>query len=418
MNVEVDYLESKNWGELEMRERFTWLRENDPVFWSEKDQFWVITKYEDVVFCSKNQDLFTSAEGVLAGSTGKLGLIDEGEPRHAKLRGLINRGFTPRMVGKLEEHFRQITKDCIDAVAKKGECDIVEALSVPLPLRLIAFMMGIKPEDYDRFHRWSDHMINAYGRFDDPEVTAKAGLAYVEYSSYISEVIADRRANPKDDLVSILTGAKDDGTLIDFEQTPDEFRAVAGVVEDENVEALASVHNDELIKLMVVLLVAGNETTRNGISGGISLMIENPDVRQQLIDDPSLMKPAIEEMLRITTPIVSFSRTVVKDTELRDKQLKAGQRILLCYPSANLDPDEFENPLEFRIDRNPQHVAFGIGTHFCLGANLARMEMRVALEQVLLRMKDMEYAGDGPVLAPSSLVRTCSEMKVRFTPEA
>lgn len=418
MNVEVDYLESKNWGELEMRERFTWLRENDPVFWSEKDQFWVITKYEDVVFCSKNQDLFTSAEGVLAGNTGKLGLIDEGEPRHVKLRGLINRGFTPRMVGKLEEHFRQITKDCIDAVAKKGECDIVEALSVPLPLRLIAFMMGIKPEDYDRFHRWSDHMINAYGRFDDPEVTAKAGLAYVEYSSYISEVIADRRANPKDDLVSILTGAKDDGTLIDFEQTPDEFRAVAGVVEDENVEALASVHNDELIKLMVVLLVAGNETTRNGISGGISLMIENPDVRQQLIDDPSLMKPAIEEMLRITTPIVSFSRTVVKDTELRDKQLKAGQRILLCYPSANLDPDEFENPLEFRIDRNPQHVAFGIGTHFCLGANLARMEMRVALEQVLLRMKDMEYAGDGPVLAPSSLVRTCSEMKVRFTPEA
>ena len=418
MNVEVDYLESKNWDELEMRERFTWLRENDPVFWSEKDQFWVITKYQDVVFCSKNQDLFTSAEGVLAGSTGKLGLIDEGEPRHAKLRGLINRGFTPRMVGKLEEHFRQITKDCIDAVAKKGECDIVEALSVPLPLRLIAFMMGIKPEDYDRFHRWSDHMINAYGRFDDPEVTAKAGLAYVEYSSYISEVIADRRANPKDDLVSILTGAKDDGTLIDFEQTPDEFRAVAGVVEDENVEALASVHNDELIKLMVVLLVAGNETTRNGISGGISLMIENPDVRQQLIDDPSLMKPAIEEMLRITTPIVSFSRTVVKDTELRGKQLKAGQRILLCYPSANLDPDEFENPLEFRIDRNPQHVAFGIGTHFCLGANLARMEMRVALEQVLLRMKDMEYAGDGPVLAPSSLVRTCSEMKVKFTPEA
>jgi cytochrome P450 family 142 subfamily A polypeptide 1 len=418
MNVEVDYLESKNWDELEMRERFTWLRENDPVFWSEKDQFWVITKYQDVVFCSKNQDLFTSAEGVLAGSTGKLGLIDEGEPRHAKLRGLINRGFTPRMVGKLEEHFRQITKDCIDAVAKKGACDIVEALSVPLPLRLIAFMMGIKPEDYDRFHRWSDHMINAYGRFDDPEVTAKAGLAYVEYSSYISEVIADRRANPKDDLVSILTGAKDDGTLIDFEQTPDEFRAVAGVVEDENVEALASVHNDELIKLMVVLLVAGNETTRNGISGGISLMIENPDVRQQLIDDPSLIKPAIEEMLRITTPIVSFSRTVVKDTELRGKQLKAGQRILLCYPSANLDPDEFENPLEFRIDRNPQHVAFGIGTHFCLGANLARMEMHVALEQVLLRMKDMEYAGDGPVLAPSSLVRTCSEMKVKFTPEA
>ncbi len=147
MDVEVEYLESKNWDELEMRERFRWLRENDPVFWSEKDQLWVITKYEDVVFCSKNQDLFTSAEGVLPGSPGKLGLIDEGEPRHAKLRGLINRGFTPRMVAKLEERFREITKDCIDEVASKGECDFVEAISVPLPLRLIAHMMGIKPED-------------------------------------------------------------------------------------------------------------------------------------------------------------------------------------------------------------------------------------------------------------------------------
>jgi cytochrome P450 family 142 subfamily A polypeptide 1 len=417
MNVEVSYLESKNWGELEMRERFSWLRENDPVYWSEVDQLWVMTKYDDVVFCSKNQDFFTSAEGVLPGGAGKLGLIDEAEPRHAKLRGLINRGFTPRMVAKLEEQFREITKDCIDAVARQGECDIVDAISVPLPLRLIALMMGVKPEDYGNFHRWSDHMIGAYGRFDDPEVTAKAGLAYVEYSTYITKVIEDRRENPRDDLVSILTGAKDEGILVQFEQSADAFHDVANARDAAEVEALNSVHNDELIKLMVVLLVAGNETTRNGISGGISLLIENPEARQKLIDDPSLLKPAIEEMLRITTPIVSFARTVTKDTELRGKKLKQGQKILLCYPSANLDPDEFEDPLAFRIDRNPQHVAFGIGTHFCLGANLARMEMRVALEQVLLRMQDMEYAAEGPVLTPSSLVRTCAEMKVRFTPE-
>ena len=418
MDVEVDYLESKNWDEQEMRERFRWLRENDPVFWSEKDQLWVVTKYEDVVFCSKNQDLFTSAEGVLSGSPGKLGLIDEGEPRHAQLRGLINKGFTPRRVAQLEEQFREITKEAIDEVASKGECDFVDAISVPLPLRLIAHMMGIKPEDYDTFHRWSDHMIGAYGRFDDPVATMNAGKAYVEYSTYITKVIQDRRENPRDDLVSILTGAKDDGVLVDFDQSPEAFRDVAGRGDREQVEALTSVHNDELIKLMVVLLVAGNETTRNGISGGIQLLIENPDVRQKLLDDPSLLKPAIEEMLRITTPIVSFSRTVTQDTELRGKQLTQGQRVLLCYPSANLDPDEFDDPLTFRIDRNPQHVAFGIGSHFCLGANLARMEMRVALEQVLIRMKDMEYVAEGPVLTPSSLVRTCAEMKVRYTPEA
>ncbi len=413
MQIDVNYLESKTWVEQDMRERFRWLRDNDPVYWSERDEVWVITKYEDVVYCSKHQELFTSAEGVLAGNPVKLGLIDEGEPRHAQLRGLINKGFTPRMVGKLEERFREITKDVIDSVASKGECDFVDAIAVPLPLRLIAYMMGIRPEDYDSFHRWSDHMIAAEGRFDDPEVVAKAGQAYAEYVTYISKVIEDRRENPRDDLVSILTGAKDDGVLVEFDQTAEELANLG-----EDADAITALHNDELIKLMVVLLVAGNETTRNGISGGMQLLIENPDEKQKLIDDPSLIKGAVEEMMRLVTPVQSFSRSVTQDTELRGKQLKRGQKILLVYPSANRDADEFEDPDTFRIDRKPMHVAFGIGSHFCLGANLARMEMRVALEQVLRRMPDMKYTAGGPVVLPSRLVRTCAEMKVRFTPEA
>ena len=188
-------------------------------------------------------------------------------------------------------------------------------------------------------------------------------------------------------------------------------------LDPDTAEEISALHNDELIKLMVVLLVAGNETTRNGISGGMQLLIENPEQKQKLIEDPTLLKSAVEEMLRVTTPIVSFSRTVTKDTELRGKRLLRGQKIFLAYPSANRDPDEFEDPDSFRVDRNPNHVAFGLGSHFCLGANLARMEMHVALEQVLRRMPDMEYAAGGPVLTPSSLVRTCAEMKVRFTPE-
>jgi len=415
MQIDVNYLESRTWVEPDMRERFRWLRQNDPVYWSEKDQIWLITKFEDVVYCSKHQELFTSAEGVLASNPVKLGLIDEGEPRHAQLRGLINKGFTPRMVAKLEHRFREIVKDVLDSVASKGECDFVQAVAVPLPLRLIADMMGVRPEDYDTFHRWSDHMIGAEGRLDDPEAVAKAGQAYAEYATYIAQVIEDRRRNPRDDLVSILTGAKDDGVLVEFDQTADDIKDLGeDIAAADTIQAL---HNDELIKLMVVLLVAGNETTRNGISGGIQLLIENPDQKRKLIDDPSLIKSAVEEMLRVTTPIVSFSRTVTKDTELRGKQLERGQKILLAYPSANRDPDEFEDPDAFRIDRNPNHVAFGLGSHFCLGANLARMEMSVALEQVLRRMPDMEYSAGGPVLVPSSLVRTCAEMKVRFTPE-
>jgi len=416
MRIDVKFLDSNAWVEHEMRERFRWLRENDPVYWSEADDIWVITKYEDVVHCSKHQEIFTSAEGVLPGNAVKLGLIDEGEPRHAQLRGLINKGFTPRMVAMLEERFRAITTEAIDAVARRGECDFVDAVSVPLPLRLIASMMGVRPEDYDAFHRWSDHMIGADGRFDDAEVVAKAARAYAEYAAYISEVIADRRRNPRSDLVSILTGAKDGGILMEFDQDID---VISGVSQpDEAVEALGSLHNDELIKMMVVLLVAGNETTRNGISGAVQLLIEHPAQRQRLIDDPTLIKIAIEEMLRLVTPINSFSRTVTEDTELRGKRLEKGQKILLAYGSANRDADEFDDPDAFRIARNPMHVAFGIGTHFCLGANLARMEMRVALEEVLRRMPDMEYAAGGPVLVPSRLVRTCAEMAVRFTPES
>ncbi len=415
METDISFLDSKSWVERDIRERFRWMRENDPVHWSEPDQMWIITKFQDVDYCSKHQELFSSADGVLPGNPVKLGLIDEGEPRHSQLRGLINKGFTPRMVGLLEERFREITKDAIDAVASKGECDFVEAISVPLPLRLIAHMMGVRPEDYDTFHQWSDSMIGAQGRFDEPEVVEKAMIAHAEYATYISEVIEDRRVNPQDDLVSILTGAKDEGVLVHYEQTRDDVGEVAASVAD--AETLQSLHNDELIKFMVLLLVAGNETTRNGISGGVQLLIEHPEQRQKLEEDPSLIPAAVEEMLRVTTPVHSFCRTVTQDTELRGKTLRKGQQIFLVYPAANLDPDEFEDPDAFRIDRNPRHLAFGIGNHFCMGANLARMEMRVAIEQVLTRMRDMEYANGGPVLVPSSLVRTCAEMKVRFTPE-
>jgi cytochrome P450 family 142 subfamily A polypeptide 1 len=414
VDVNVEYVAAKSWGP-EMKERLAWLRENDPVHWSDKDQLWIITKFEDVAAISKNQEVFTSGQGVRPHET-KIGLIDEEEPRHGQLRGLINRGFTPRMVKKLETVFRQITTDAIDAIADKGECDFVEAISVPLPLRLIAAMIGIQPEDYDRFHHWSDAMIAADGNMDDPEIMAKAGAAYVEYATYITEVIEDRRRNPQDDLVSILTGAKDEGLLKQYEehQRSPAVEAAIGERTEEHMELA----NDELIKLLVILMVAGNETTRNGISGGMQLLIENPDQRQKLMDDPSLLNSAVEEMVRLVSPVHSFSRTVLSDTEVRGQKIEKGQRVLLVYPSANRDGEVFDDPDDFQIDRNPHHLGFGLGNHFCMGANLARMEMRVAFEEVLRRLPDIEYADDeGAVLTPSALVRTCARMKVRFTPE-
>ncbi len=410
MDVDVAFLHSASWEPAAMHERMKWLRENDPVHWSERDGLWLVSSFEDVSYCSKHQELFTSAEGVRPGNGTKIGLIDEAEPRHGQLRALINRGFTPRMVKKLEVVFRGIVTEQIDRVARSGECEFVEDIAVPLPLRLIAAMIGIREEDYERFHYWSDTMIGAEGNMGDPEVMAKAGAAYMEYATYLTEVIEDRRRNPQDDLVSILAGAKDEGLLREF----DESHSGAFEALDDPDMALA---NDELIKMGVILMVAGNETTRNAISGGMQLLIENPGERQKLLDDPSLIPGAVEEMVRVVSPVHSFGRTVTRDTRLRDKELKAGQQILMLYPSANRDAAQFEDPDRFDVERGAQHLGFGIGSHFCLGANLARMEMRVAFEELLRRMPDAEYAGGGPVIKPSSLVRTCLEMKLRFTPE-
>ena len=172
VDVDISYVDSANWNESEMRERFRWLREHDPVYWSEKDRLWVVTKHHDVEYVSKHQEIFTSAEGVRPLPL-KIGLIDEAEPRHGQLRGLINKGFTPRMVKKLEVTFRDLTKRAIDAIADEGRCDFVKSISVPLPLWLIASMIGIREEDWDRFHRWSDDMIAAEGNLGDLEVAAR-----------------------------------------------------------------------------------------------------------------------------------------------------------------------------------------------------------------------------------------------------
>jgi cytochrome P450 family 142 subfamily A polypeptide 1 len=408
---DVDFAKAESFDE-QMPERTRWLRENDPVFWSEKTGCFIITRFADVVHVSKNSDIFCSGEGVLPGRIdAKIGMIDEDEPRHGEMRSLINRGFTPRMVKKWEEVFQAITDECLDAISQRGECDFVEDIAVPLPLILIAEMIGIRKEDRDRFHRWSDAMIASQGNLDKPEVLAASGKAAVEYITYVNEVIDSRRKEPKDDLISILVRAKDDGVLRKLERG-----SMESIIEDTTDERAMS--NDELIKMCILLMVAGNETTRNGLSGGMQLLIENPEARQRLIDDPSLIPDAIEEMLRLVSPVLSFQRTATQDTELRGVKIAKGQKALMIYGSANRDAEQFENPEVFDIDRKPQHVAFGIGNHFCLGANLARMELRVAFAELLRRFPDMRYSRGGPEMGLSALVRSVKHLHVAYTPEA
>jgi cytochrome P450 family 142 subfamily A polypeptide 1 len=407
MQMNVDFLDSEAWDD-DMQKRMEWLRENDPVHWAERSRLWVISKFEDVLYVSKNHRVFCSGHGVRPGNPIKLGLIDEDEPRHSRLRNLINRGFTPRMVKKLEGPFREIVTEAIDRIAGRGECDFVDDIAVPVPLLLIAEMIGIHKKDRQRFHQWSDDMIAGDGNLDKPEIMRKAAAAFGEYSAYVTEIIEDRRRAPRDDLVSILVGAKDEGLLGDLGG-----QEIPGPMTEEQLELA----NDELIMLLVVLLVAGNETTRNAISGGMQLLIENPAERQKLIDTPSLIPSAVEEMVRLVSPVRSFGRTATRPAELRGRRIEEGQALLLLYPSANRDAEEFEDPDVFKPERNPHHLGFGIGNHYCLGANLARMEMRVTFEELLRRLPAMEYASAGPELRPSALVRSCVHMPVRFTPE-
>lgn len=416
-NIDIDFSHAAAWTQ-EMPERTRWIRENKPVYWSEKTGSYIISRYEDVVHVSKNHELFCSGEGVIPGKLSpKIGLIDEDEPRHTEMRSLINRGFTPRMVRQWEEIFQQITNEAIDTIAAKGECDFVKDIAVPLPLLLIAEMIGIRKEDRDRFHQWSDAMISAVGNLDQPEVVAASGKAAMEYMTYITEIIEDRRKEPKEDLISILVQAKDDGFLIEHEGNDSATEQAFAQAGSEKADEHRSMNNDELIKMSILLMVAGNETTRNGLSGGMQLLIENPEARQRLIDDPSLIPAAIEEMLRLVSPVLSFQRTATQDTEIRGVAIKQGERVLMLYGSANRDVEQFENPDVFDIDRNPHHLAFGIGNHFCMGANLARMEMRVALAELLKRTPDMRYAAEGPEFGESALVRNVKHMYLQFTPE-
>ncbi len=409
MDVDCNFVRSDSWAGPEMAERMKWLRENEPVFWSNESGLWIIAGYRDLERISKNQDVFTSEFGIRPGSDVMAGLIDEGEPRHGILRGMNNRGFTPRTVRKHEITFRQITTEAIDAMADQGECDFVESISVPLPILLIAEMIGIHKEDQKRFADWSDDLIASDGNYDNPEIMAKATEAFIAYGRYVTELIQEKRENPQDDLMSILIGAKDAG-LLEKEFLNDEL------IDHQSVEH-TELANDELIMLLVVLMIAGNETTRNGISGGMQLLIENPSERRKLLDDPSLLPSAVEEMVRLVSPVRTMGRTLTRDFELNGKQMKMGQEVCLVYPSANRDSEVYEDAETFRVDRNPQHLGFGIGSHFCLGANLARMEMRVAFEETLRRLPDMEYLRGGPEFRPSSLVRSCSHMWVRYTPE-
>jgi cholest-4-en-3-one 26-monooxygenase len=377
------------------------LRKESPIYFHAEPGggpgFWAVTKYEDVVTVGKDPGRFSSHRGGTNIqdyppdnlSTIQLLMLNMDPPQHNKFRRLVSQGFTPRMTAQLEPRIREAARNIIDKVAHKGTCDFVASVAAELPLQVIAELMGIPSDDRHKLFEWSNRLIG----FDDPEfqTSLEGGTqAAMEMWMYANELGAARRGTPGQDLVSVLMNAEVDGAQL----TEMEFDA-----------------------FFLLLAVAGNETTRNLISGGMLALIEHPEQRARLLADPSLIESAVEEMLRWVTPVMYFRRTATRDTELGGVKIKENDKVVIYYTSANRDEAVFKDANKFDVGRTPnEHLAFGIGQHFCLGSNLARLEIRVIFEELLKRLPDIELAGSVRRLR-SNFINGYKEIPVKFTPE-
>jgi len=360
-------------------EWFTRLRREAPVHWhpeADGPGFWAVTSFDEFVTVNRDPQTYSSSRGAVflwdipedALEQQRLLMLNMDPPLHTRYRLLINKGFTPRMVSALEDTMRGRTREILDRVADRGTCDFVVDVAAELPLQVIADLMGVPQEDRHKLFDWSNRMVGA----NDPEygITEEdTAIASMELYAYAAELANQKRANPSDDLISVLSQAEVDG---------------------ERLSGL------EIDLFFLLLSVAGNETTRNLIAHGLVALLEHPDQLARLRAEPELMGSTIEEMLRWASPVMQFRRTAMVDHELGGQQIKDGDKVVFWHISANRDETKFHDPFTFDIARSPnEHVAFGGGgPHFCLGANLARMEIRVMFEELLARFGDMEITGD------------------------
>jgi len=347
------------------------LRDNHPVLYNEALGFWTLARFEDVVDALQDPQRFCSSQGVALGMTSEMleqmpMLVTLDPPRHTQLRNLVGRAFTPRRISDLEDRVRRIAVKLIDEALRAESCDLVSDLAAPLPMIVIAELLGVPAEDQDKFKNWSTEMVEMASKATEATPMAEMSAA-LELAVYLRDIYEKRRAEPKDDLMSALVGAEIDGERLT---------------------------DGELLGFAILLLVAGNETTTNLIGNGIVLMDEHPDQQAHLRKDRGALPAAIEEFLRFESPIPALARTLTADVTLHGHELLKGQKVMLLFGSANRDERQFDAPDRLDVTRKPtQHVAFGYGTHFCLGASLARLEARVALEELLARVSAYEIDG-------------------------
>ncbi len=383
-------------------EEWTLLRREAPVFYYQRPNvapFWAVTKHADIVTVSGQPELFRSTQqlfvvveepGMPAADEPILRqLLNMDPPEHGAYRGIVSRRFTPRAIQRLKNQIEQIAAEVLDDIAGREECDFVTEVSAKLPLAVIAEMFGIPRSDWAMMFRLSNQMIGP----TDPEYASSETIketlerARLEFFQYFSQLCEDRRKHPRDDLASALASGRVNGEPLPI---------------------------FELLSYFALLIVAGNETTRNATTGGLYALIDHPGQWQRLKRDPALVAPAVEEIIRWTSPVIQFARIATADTTLHGQKIRANDLLVLFYPSANRDEEVFERPFTFDIGRSPNyHLAFGIGEHYCLGANLARLELQVMFRHLAERLESVELAGPVQRMR-SSFVGGIKHMPIRY----
>jgi len=382
-------------------ETFAFLRREAPVFFHEEPDgpgFWVLTKYDDVKHVSRTPEVFSSAVGATNIRTPapeqllalQRVIINMDPPEHRRFRAIINKAFTPRMVEKLRPAVAKMARSIVDEIAPRGECDFVDDVAALLPMRVICELVGVPDEDRQIVYELTNKMIGV----DDPDFNTseeEAQAAMIEMFHYASRTAERARKYPADDLATALIEAEVDGHKLD---------------------------ELEFNCFFLALAVAGNETTRTVTCHGMRALIDHPDQADEVRRRPELLGGALDEMLRYVPPVHHFRRTATEDVEMREQKIRAGDKVTVWYSSANRDEEVFDRADEFDIHRRPNdHLAFGIGEHFCLGANLARMELEEIFGELLTRVPDMEIAGPVRRLR-SNFINGVKTMPVRFTPAA
>lgn len=379
-------------------------RREEPLYWQEDPNtgvgFWVVTKYDDLQYISKHPEQFSSAaRTALAKEMSdedimlqQMMLLNMDPPYHLKFRRIVNKAFIPKIVEAKLTHIRDMAKDIIDKVAQRGECEFVSEVAAELPLQVICELMGVAQEDRHMIFHNTNIMIGA----DDPDLSTtedEGKMAAAEIFGYGYKILENYRNNPSkgDNLIDML---------------------VSGTVDGEQLT------DDEFSQFFLILLVAGNETTRTVTANGMKLLIENPDQLQQLVDNPSLIPNAVEEFLRYEPAVMQFRRTAMEDVELGGQIIKKGDKVLMFYTSVNRDEDYFQEPNTFDIHRSnaKDHRSFGIGEHFCLGSHLARLELRVMFDEIIPRLRNPKFV-EKPNFMRSDFLNSMKTMPITFDPE-